>query len=267
MNVVLTIAGSDSGGGAGIQADLKTFEAFGLFGTSAITAITAQNTLGVHGVWEIPVEGVIAQIDAVLDDFPVGAIKLGMLANRQIVRGVASRLRRLDGRIPIVLDPVMVATSGDRLLEPGAVDSLRSDLLPIATIITPNRAEGRLLSDSDAPPKEVVGRLLQSGAGAVLLTGGDAPEQDPDGGSIIVDFLGIGDPASEEAVRRLAAPAIETAGTHGTGCTLSSAVAASLALGDTLPDAVDRAREYVRRGLERAPGLGRGRGPLRHSAV
>ena len=267
MNVVLTIAGSDSGGGAGIQADLKTFEAFGLFGTSAITAVTAQNTLGVRGVWEIPVEGVIAQIDAVLDDFPVRAIKIGMLASLPIVQGVAARLARLEQTIPVVLDPVMVATSGDRLLQPEAIESLRSDLLPIATIITPNLAEGRLLAGCDGGPEEVVSRLLDNRTAAVLLTGGDEPERGGGGELMTVDYLGMRDESGAVGIRRLSAPAIETSSTHGTGCTLSSAIAASIATGDSLRNAVVRGREYVRRGLERAPGLGKGHGPLRHSAV
>lgn len=259
MNVVLTIAGSDSGGGAGIQADLKTFEAFGCFGTSAITAVTAQNTRGVTGVWELPAAAVIAQIDAVLEDFDVAAIKIGMLANESIVRAVAERLARLSRPIPIVLDPVMVATSGDRLLAGGAVEALRDDLMPLALLATPNRAEAELLAEHTGEAVAVLERLAGATPGAILLTGGDEPMTDEAGRQWIVDYLRM-----EREIVPLRSRRVDTDQTHGTGCTLSSAIAAGLADGAPLREAIATARDYVADGLRRAPGLGRGRGPLRH---
>lgn len=265
MYTALTIAGSDSGGGAGIQADLKTFEAHGVFGTSAITSVTAQNTLGVSGVWDLPPEAVLAQIAAVLDDFPVAAIKIGMLSNAPISMAVADILAERAGEIPIVLDPVMVATSGDRLLRDDAVRVLTERLLPLATLLTPNVAEAEVLCgfrpDDRVQMEEAARHLLQLGAQSVLVKGGDRKEYDAEGKRLAVDLLYDGGESmffTEEFV--------ESRNTHGTGCTLSSAIAANLAVGRTLRDAVERAKQYVTRGIRYAPGLGGGNGPLLHNS-
>ena len=254
--VALTIAGSDSGGGAGIQADLKTFQAFGVYGTSAITAITAQNTVGLHASHAVPLQDVRAQIDAVVADLRPQALKTGMLANAELVCGVADAIEaHALGRY--VLDPVMVATGGARLLDSGAEASLLTRLLPLATLITPNLHEAAILVGE---PVETVGhmsaaarRLVELGAGAALIKGGHL-----DGDA--VDVLWDGD---EESVWRR--PRIQTAHTHGTGCTLSAAIAAGLALGESVHDAVARAIRFVVRAIESAPGLGEGHGPLNHS--
>lgn len=229
--IALTIAGSDSGGGAGIQADLKTFRDHGVFGTSAIAAVTAQNTQGVTRVDPIPVDGLRAQIEAVLTDLPVRAIKIGMLGTAEHVRCVAECLR--DVALPIVLDPVMVASTGARLLERDAIQAMQTELLPLATLVTPNLPEAALLADgslvtwTDRCPVPL------------LLTGGDAE------GAEVRDVLYV----PGEAPRVWTAPRVEKAyaddGFHGTGCTLSSAVAARLAKRDTLIDAVDGAIGYV----------------------
>lgn len=253
--VALTIAGSDSGGGAGIQADLKTFAAHGVYGVSAITAITAQNTVSVTGVAEVAPALVRAQVAAVCGDFPVAAAKTGMLSSAAIIGAVAESAARR--RLPLVVDPVMVAKTGDRLLRPEAVDALRRRLLPRAALLTPNLPEaadltGRTVED-EAAMREAAGRLLAMGAKAVLVKGGHLP------GGEVVDFFTDG---REEAVFR--APRIETRATHGTGCALSAAVAAGLALGRTLREAVEAALAYVRTAMLRAAPLGRGHGPLGH---
>ncbi len=264
MIPVMTIAGSDSGGGAGIQADLKTFEAHGLFGTSVITAVTAQNTLGVNSVLILPPSVVTAQIDAILDDFEIRAIKIGMLASLEIVLAVAETLRTRAISIPIVLDPVMVATSGDRLLTPESVGAIRTELIPLATVITPNHAEASVICE--ALPERVaplgsrlkmVELLLTLGSEAVLLTGGDSS------GDRIVDWYG----EKGGVIERFEGTRIVSSNTHGTGCTLSSSIAARIALGSTVRDAVSGAREYVRRAIEEAPDLGDGHGPLRHKVA
>jgi hydroxymethylpyrimidine/phosphomethylpyrimidine kinase len=258
MNVALTIAGSDSGGGAGIQADLKTFEAHGVFGTAAITSVTAQNTTGVRGVYDLSPEAVVDQINAVLDDFAVAAIKIGMLSNEEIVRAVARTLRDRAGQVPIILDPVMVSTSGHRLLRPGAVDALVSELFPLAVLVTPNVAEASLLTGivvEDAASMDAAACAVAAlGAASVLVKGGDLQEE---GAS--TDILLTGG-----EIIRLAAPRIESTSTHGTGCTLSSAIAANLARGRSLVAAVEKGKEYVTEAIRRAPGLGAGAGPLRH---
>ena len=253
--IALTIAGSDSGGGAGIQADLKTFQRFGVYGTSALTAITAQNTLGVHAIHAVPLRDVRAQIDAVVTDLRPDAFKTGMLANAELVCEVADAIEahRL-GRY--VLDPVLVATSGDRLLDPDAEASLVTRLLPLATLVTPNLHEAGVLVgdplDTLGHMRQAARRLVELGAGAALVTGGHL-EGDA------VDVLWDGD--AERIWRR---PRIDTAHTHGTGCTLSAAAAAGLALGASVTDAVDRAIRFVVRAIETAPGLGSGHGPLNH---
>lgn len=253
MQTALTIAGSDSGGGAGIQADLRTFQAHGVFGTSAITAITAQNTMGVRAVETLPVAIITAQIDAVADDFAIAAVKIGMLATTDIIRAVAAALTR-RGLSPVVLDPVMVAKGGDALLAPEAVAALRDELLPLATIITPNIPEAEVLTgrriSTVADMRDATGQLRARGARAVVIKGGHLE-------GAAVDVF-----ADEHGVEEFTAARIATPHTHGTGCTFASAVAARLALGDDLRTAVVGAKAYVLRAIERAPGLGHGHGPL-----
>ena len=256
--VALTIAGSDSGGGAGIQADLKTFHQWGVYGTSALTAVTAQNTLGVQEVHPLPAGMVAAQIESVAGDISPGGIKSGMLANAAIVRAVAAGLRRwrLDR---YVLDPVMVATSGDSLLAPDAVAAIRDELVPLAAVVTPNWPEAVMLTgvtERSVDGMETAARaLVEAGAAAALVKGGHL------GGDEVVDLLWDG---SSRRVFR--GPRIETRHTHGTGCTLSAAVAAGLAWGVPLADAVAGAVAWVRRAISGAPGLGAGRGPVDHFA-
>lgn len=253
MRTALTIAGSDSGGGAGIQADLRTFHAHGVFGTSAITAVTAQNTLGVRAVQALDAGIVTAQIDAVAEDFIVSATKIGMLANAAIIRAVAAALDRHRLQ-PVVLDPVMVAKGGDALLAADAVAALRDELISRATIITPNLPEAEALTGltitTMAGMRQAAAALLGAGARAVVIKGGhlDGPAID-----LFVDAN-----SSEE----LSAPRLDTKHTHGTGCTFASAIAARLALGDGLLPAVRAAKAYVHRAIELAPGLGHGHGPL-----
>ncbi len=255
MQTALTIAGSDSGGGAGIQADLRTFHAHGVFGTSAITAITAQNTTGVRAVETLPVAIIRAQIDAVADDFSLAATKIGMLATSEIIRAVADAIRaRALG--PVVLDPVMVAKGGDALLQPEAVAALRDELLPLATVITPNVPEAEVLTGqriaSLADMHAAARALLARGVRAVVIKGGHL-EREPLAIDVIADANGI---------EELSAVRINTPHTHGTGCTFAAATAARLALGDDLRTAIRGAKAYVRRAIERAPGLGHGHGPL-----
>jgi hydroxymethylpyrimidine/phosphomethylpyrimidine kinase len=254
--VALTVAGSDPSGGAGIQADLKTFHAFGVYGEAVLVALTAQNTLGVRGVHEVPVAFVAAQLDAVLEDIPPVAVKTGMLATAALVEAVADGLARgFTGAL--VVDPVMVATSGARLLEDDAVDALRRLLFPRAVLVTPNLAEAAVLSGiavvDERTALEAGRRILDFGPGAVLVKGGHGS------GPEAVDLL-----VTSSGVVRLVRPRIATTSTHGTGCTLSAAVTASLALGRTLEEAVEDARDYLHRALVAAPGLGRGHGPVQH---
>ena len=257
--IALTIAGSDSGGGAGIQADLKTFSALGVYGASVVAALTAQNTRGVQAIHDVPAEFVAAQIDSVFSDLRVGAVKVGMLSRPETIDAVASGLSR-HGVTDVVLDPVMVATSGDRLIAEEAVAALRARLLPLCRVLTPNLPEAAILLDepvaSDESAMEAQGRrLLRLGPAAVLMKGGHA------GGSESVDLL-----VEPDGVRRLAARRIETRHTHGTGCTLSAALAAFLARGATLADAATDAKRYLTAALEAADTLsiGGGRGPVHH---
>src|SRR5262245_6079236 len=236
--IAVTIAGSDSGGGAGIQADLKTFSALGVYGASVITALTAQNTKGVTGIHDVPPEFIAAQIDAVFSDLDVKAVKIGMLSQPAVIETVAAGLERY-GQSKVVLDPVMVAASGDRLLDPKAIDVLKRVLIPRALVITPNLPEAAALLD--APPardetqmREQAGQLIAMGARAVLIKGGHGE------GAESVDLL-----VEPGACLRLASPRIATQNTHGTGCTLSSAVAAGLAKGLDLHAAVCAAKAYV----------------------
>ncbi len=264
MKVVLTIAGSDSGGGAGIQADLKTFEAHGVFGVTAITGITAQNTTGVQAVHDLPPEIVRAQIVSVFDDFDVAAVKIGMLSSEPVARAVAAALRERARAVPIVLDPVMLSTSGHRLLPEDAVAALIEDLFPLATLVTPNAAEAALLSglqvkDLDAM-RTAAHAIRALGTYAVLIKGGHILSAiDGLDGMQAADLLMQG-----KDVALFPAAHIDTPHTHGTGCTLSAAIAANLAGGGTLYDAVRRAKSYVFQAIAHAPGIGSGHGPLMH---
>jgi hydroxymethylpyrimidine/phosphomethylpyrimidine kinase len=257
--IALTIAGSDSSGGAGIQADLKTFSAFGVYGASVVTALTAQNTRGVQGIERVPATFVAAQLDSVLSDLDVGAIKTGMLADAEIVATVARVLRAAPPR-PLVVDPVMVATSGDILLKPEAVHALKLQLVPQATLITPNLPEAAILlgcarAENEAQMAYQARALLALGCSAALVKGGHAS------GDVAIDILAAG-----PDIERFASPRVDTPHTHGTGCTLSAAIAALLAQGATLGEAVRRAKAFVWQGLQhgRALGVGHGRGPLDH---
>ena len=256
---VLSIAGSDSGGGAGIQADLKTFAALGCFGMTAITALTAQNTLGVRSIHAVPLDILRDQIDAVVEDIGVDAVKIGMLHSAPTVREVASGLRRHALRTA-VLDPVMIATSGAVLIDTEAVDVLVRELFPLATVITPNLDEAALLVKrklaGEADMEAAARQLLEMGAPAVLLKGGHLE------GDTVSDLL----LARGTAPLWLRGARIATPNTHGTGCTLSSAIASHLALGADLPQAVRHAREFVRRALDAGARVrtGAGSGPLNH---
>jgi len=256
LPVALSIAGSDSSGGAGIQADLKTFQAFGVFGTTAITALTAQNTLGVTAVHAIPPEMVIEQIRLVATDLHPAACKTGMLATAELVEVVADAIEELGLR-NYVLDPVMVSTSGARLLDRDAESSIMERLLPLCTLVTPNLDEaavmaGRPVVDEEAM-REVARELVTRGAGAALIKGGHLS------GDVIVDVLFDG-----REFRRWERPRIETRNTHGTGCTLAAAITAGLARGEPLANAVAGGLEFVHRAILEAPGLGAGHGPLNH---
>ena len=257
--IAVTIAGSDSGGGAGIQADLKTFSALGVYGACVITALTAQNTRGITAVHDVPAAFVARQIDAVLSDLKVGAVKIGMLSQPAVIEAVAEGLDRHHQR-NIVLDPVLAATTGHRLIAPEAVDVLRRMLIPRASILTPNLAEAAALLDTAAAESEAdmrvqAERLLALGPGAVLLKGGHGS------GTESVDVFVDG-----TAELRLPAPRIATHNTHGTGCTLSSAIAAGLAKGLPLAEAVEEAKIYVTAAIAAADQLsvGTGHGPVHH---
>jgi hydroxymethylpyrimidine/phosphomethylpyrimidine kinase len=257
--IALTIAGSDSGGGAGIQADLKTFSALGVYGASVITALTAQNTQGVTGIHDTPPDFVAAQIDAVFSDLDVKAVKIGMVSRPDVITTIVAGLQRWRPA-HVVFDPVMVATSGDRLLAPDAIDLLRTRLIPQAGIITPNLPEAAALLELPiaTTEAEIEGqgtKLLSLGCPAVLIKGGhgEGPES--------VDYL-----VTAQGKLRLAAPRVATKNTHGTGCTLSSAIAAGLAKGQSLESAVRAAKAYVSAAIAAADRLdvGKGHGPVHH---
>ena len=256
MPTALTIAGSDSGGGAGIQADLKTFAAHDVHGVCAVTAVTAQNTVGVTAVEAISATVVTAQIEAVVADFDVRAIKTGMLASREIVAAVCAALEAVDD-IPLVVDPVMVATSGDRLLDDDAIELIRTRLLRQARLVTPNRREAEVLAEmpiaSLADARRATGQIRARGVRAVVITGGhlDGPES--------VDVVDDGG-----AVLELRGPMLESGNTHGTGCTFAAAVVAALARGQRLGDAVTGAKRYVEGAIRHAQPLGHGHGPVNH---
>ena len=255
MKTALTVAGSDSGGGAGIQADLKTFAALGVHGTSALTALTAQNTLGVTAILDLPPSFVEAQFDAVAQDIGIDAMKTGMLFNAEIIQAVAGKIREY-GLSKVVVDPVMVATSGDLLLRQDAVEEVKRGLLPLALVVTPNRREAEVLSGLEiGTERDVLAaalRIYDLGARYVLVKGGHAPGD-------AVDWLYDG-----RELLPFRAPRIETTNTHGTGCTLSAAIAAYLALDREVPDAVAGAKEYITEAIRHAYPLGRGHGPVNH---
>jgi hydroxymethylpyrimidine/phosphomethylpyrimidine kinase len=256
MRTALTIAGSDSGGGAGIQADLKTFAAHGVYGTSAITAVTAQNTLGVTCFEALPADLVTAQIEAVASDIGVHAAKTGMLANAAIVEAVAAAVEEME--IPLlVVDPVMVAKSGDRLLDDEAVGMMRSELMRKAFVVTPNIPEAEALAGvriaGEQDRHEAARRILKLGASAVIIKGGHLDSTD------IIDLLYDG-----HRFQDFRAPRIEGSNTHGTGCTFAASLASHLALGRSLEEAVPLAQEYVAGGIRHAFAIGKGHGPLHH---
>ncbi|MGJ5205710.1 bifunctional hydroxymethylpyrimidine kinase/phosphomethylpyrimidine kinase [Bradyrhizobium sp. HKCCYLR20261] len=257
--VALTIAGSDSSGGAGIQADLKTFAALSVYGASVLTALTAQNTTGVTGVHLVPPDFVAAQIDAVFNDLAVGAVKIGMVAQAPIAEAIAASLDRWTPR-HVVLDPVMVATSGARLLPEDAIDALRRRLIPLATLITPNLPEAAaLLDEAVATSEEAIAaqgmRLLTLGCPAVLIKGGHGQ------GAESTDYL-----VTAEHTIALPSPRVATQNTHGTGCSLSSAAAAGLAKGESLETAVRHAKAFISGAIAAADRftVGHGHGPVHH---
>lgn len=254
---VLIVAGSDSGGGAGIQADIKTVTALGGYAATAITALTAQDTTGVHGVHPVPPEFIALQMSLALADIGADAIKTGMLGDAATIEAVASTLRDKAASVPLVLDPVMVAKGGASLLDRGAVGTLKSRLLPLAFVVTPNVPEAEALAGrpiGGVGDMEAAGRdLLAQGARAALVKGGHLP------GPKVVDVL-----VTAGGTQTFSGPRVESRSTHGTGCTLASAIACSIAQGADLAEAVARARAYVVRAIETAPGLGRGHGPLNH---
>lgn len=257
----LTIAGSDSGGGAGIQADLKTFAALGVYGTSALTAVTAQNTRQVTRVHPLPPDLVAAQIDAVVTDIGADAVKTGMLATKEIIAVVAAKVRE-HGLRPLVVDPVMVAKSGDRLLEEDAIETLRRELLPLTTVLTPNRFEAEVLVGHPLTTwdevRQAAQELVALGAEAVVIKGGHPPAQADQTGPA-TDIFYDGHEFREYTVGR-----VETPHTHGTGCTFASAVAAALAKGETVRGAVAMAKAYVTKALQSAYPVGHGHGPVHH---
>jgi hydroxymethylpyrimidine/phosphomethylpyrimidine kinase len=257
--IAVTIAGSDSGGGAGIQADLKTFSALGVYGASVIAALTAQNTKGVTGIYDVPPDFITAQIDAVFSDLDVRAVKIGMLSQPAVIEAVAAGLDRWKA-MNVVLDPVMVASSGDRLLDPDAIDVLKRVLIPRALVITPNLPEAAALLDEPLARNEdemlaQAGRLRDRGAQAVLIKGGHGQSAES------VDMLVLA-----SSFTRLATPRVDTRNTHGTGCTLSSAIAAGLAKGLDLVAAAREAKVYVSEAIAAANRLavGSGHGPVHH---
>jgi hydroxymethylpyrimidine/phosphomethylpyrimidine kinase len=255
---VLIVAGSDSGGGAGIQADIKTVTMLDAFAMTAITALTAQNTEGVHGVLTIDPAFIRQQMEVVLEDIGADAVKTGMLHDAAVIETVASVLEQRAPAIPLVLDPVMVAKGGAPLIRSDAIDALKTLLVPRAAVLTPNLPEaeilcGRTIADI-AAMREAARALLALGCDAVLLKGGHLD------GDTVYDIL-----ATEAGLTEWTSPRIATRHTHGTGCTLASAIAAGLAQGMAVAAAVERARDYVQRAIASAPGLGRGHGPLDHA--
>lgn len=257
---VLIIAGSDSGGGAGIQADIKACTALGAYAATAITALTAQDTLGVHAVHSVPPDFIRLQIRLSLEDIGADALKTGMLADVPTIEAVCDAVTAHGRGIPLVADPVMVAKGGHALLAPEAVETLRRRLLPLAALLTPNLPEAEVITGQPVSTveemKAAARRMLAMGTPAVLLKGGHLP------GETLVDVL-----ATAEGIETFESPRIDSRHTHGTGCTLASAIAAGLAQGMPMRDAVARGRAYVQAALRSAPGLGRGHGPLNHAVT
>ena len=257
---VLIVAGSDSGGGAGIQADIKAVTALGGFAATALTALTAQNTMGVHAVHPVPLDFIARQMEVVLTDIGADVIKTGMLGDSAVIETVCQALERYAAGVPVVVDPVMVAKGGHALLAAEAVDSLRRRLLPKAAVITPNLPEAEALAGmtigSVTEMRAAAMALLALGVPAVLLKGGHLP------GDELTDLL-----ATPDGIEAFVSPRIQTRHTHGTGCTMASAVAIGLAQGMTLRESVVRARAYVRAAIAAAPGYGSGHGPLDHGVT
>ena len=251
----MTIAGSDSGGGAGVQADLKTFAALGVYGASTLTAITAQNTVAVTAVHEIPTDVITAQIDAVLTDIGADAVKTGMLSSSDIIECVCEALEA-HGVQRLVVDPVMIAKSGDALLREDAIGSLRTRLLPLAMVVTPNIPEAEALTEttivSDADVRRAAEAIVGMGARSVVVKGGHR-----EGPATDLFYNG-------KEFKEFTAPRFDTVNTHGTGCTFASAVAAGLARGMVVPDAVALAKDYVTEGIRHSFSIGQGHGPLNH---
>jgi hydroxymethylpyrimidine/phosphomethylpyrimidine kinase len=256
QRIALTIAGSDSGGGAGVQADLKTFAAHGVYGASVITAITAQNTVGISAISPVEADLVTAQIEAVMSDLGANAAKTGMLPNAAVVEAVAAAVADLE--IPyLVVDPVICASSGDRLMDEEGLAVMKTELLPRAFLVTPNIPEAEALSGvtirTDADRHEAARRIAALGPTAIVVTGGHFPSPD------IVDLLYDGERFMEVRTAR-----ITGAGTHGTGCTFAAAITAQIALGRSVQEAIPLAQEYVAGAIRHAPAIGRGRGPMQH---
>lgn len=256
MKTALTIAGSDSGGGAGIQADLKTFSALGVYGMSVLTSITAQNTLGVQGIHDLPPEFVGLQIDSVMQDIGADAVKIGMLSNIQIIKIVSKKIKEYKVK-NLVIDPVMVAKGGDRLLKEDAVEALKQDLIPLAIIVTPNLIEAEVLSglkiQNIIDMKEAAQEIYKLGPRNVLIKGGHLLSEEA------IDFLYDG-----ESFKEFKAERINTKNTHGTGCTLSSAIAAGLAQEKEIEEAVDIAKRYITLAIQNSLDIGHGHGSLDH---
>ncbi len=254
---VLIVAGSDSGGGAGIQADIKTCTALGGFAMTAVTAVTVQNTQGVSGIHEVPTDIVSGQMRAVLEDLGADAVKTGMLHSAEIIENIAAALDTFKGRAPLVVDPVMVAKGGARLLEQSAVDALKAELLPRAALVTPNIPEAEVLTgltiETPDHQAEAGGKIVAMGAGAALIKGGHLL------GAQVTDVL-----VTKEGAETFTSPRIDTENTHGTGCTLATAIATHLAQGRSLREAVAQAQAYVYEAIRTAPGFGKGHGPLNH---
>ena len=258
MEIVMTIAGSDSGGGAGIQADLKTFQELGVFGTSAITALTAQNTLGVQGIYPVPTDFVVQQMMSVFRDMPVKVIKTGMLFSDEIIEAVAQLLKEKD--VQLVIDPVMIAKGGATLLQQNAITALKQHLLPIATVITPNVPEAAVLSgvpiSSEADVEQAAKVLLQSGVKCVVMKGGHLS------GDKAIDTIYFADGTT----LKVESERIQTTQTHGTGCTFSAALTACLAKGLDMKEAIVEAKKFVQLAISHPLNIGHGHGPTNHFA-
>jgi hydroxymethylpyrimidine/phosphomethylpyrimidine kinase len=268
MRVALTIAGSDSSAGAGIQADLKTFAAFGVYGATAITAVTVQSTRGVAAITPLSSDLVTAQIEAVAGDLTVAATKIGMLATAAIVEAVAAAIKELELPL-VVLDPVLVSTSGERLLDADGVQAMCLELMPQVRVITPNIPEAEALSgrriSSLAEALEAARRIHDMGPAAVIITGGHRGWDTGTGSGLRAEGIEVVDVLFDKGqFHEFRTPRIDSTQTHGTGCTFASAIAAGLALGHSLPEAAARAQHYVAGAIAHAPGIGHGRGPVNH---